>query len=106
MSLCTSIKWKFWAGWDPLGRKRMARLERRIEELEAEVMAPHGGLWATMLRGVMWDYNEVQKPVKLTLRDKVNRLCEHVGVTFEKQDAKYVLKIKKPPTFKRDRSGR
>lgn len=92
------MNWKFWK-WDLTGSKRIAALEKRLKELEDEVMPFKGGAWGYLTSSMfrhMWGVEEDCKPAKLTLRDKVNRICEHLKIEFEKQDAKYVMKIKKP----------
>ncbi len=89
------MTWKFW-NWDWTGSKRIAALEKRIAVLEEEVTQPTFtiGLWANLMRNSMWGEKEKCRPVKLTLWEKVDRICDHLNIAFQKENAKFVLKKK------------
>jgi hypothetical protein len=64
-------------------------LSERLEKVEREVIADDG-IWSYMIFTRYFGGGEGNK--KLTLRDKVDRLCEHLKIKFVTEPQRTVIK--------------
>lgn len=87
------MNWKFWQ-WDVTGSKRIARLEKRVEELEKEVGIGGSTLYEIMSYSFynrLWGGDkEERKPIRL--HDKVSLIQRHLKISIERGSCETVVK--------------
>jgi hypothetical protein len=85
------MNWRFWR-LDWFGRKRIAELEDRLKRLEDEVMPARPSVYMSLMHSILWG---AERSKGLTLREQVDRIQEHLKISFETVPERVVLKVAK-----------